>query len=111
MAGFNLKLWVAIDFTSSNNDQIPKLHSVNWQDKNYYTEAIYSVCQIMEQYDTDEDNRFPTYGFGGCPKYLGKPNNLKVDHCFRLGDKEAKNDCLGSAVNIVHTYRRRLQEN
>ena len=55
---------IAIDFTGSNRDiKDPySLHTLNFQNNQYF-QAINSIGKILEQYD--QDQQFPTYGFGG----------------------------------------------
>ena len=55
---------VAIDFTGSNgNPEHPtSLHYTGGYKPNQYVQAIQSVGEIIQDYDTDK--LFPVYGFG-----------------------------------------------
>ena len=79
MNGLELSLLVAVDFTLSNKDPSdPKsLHYFDLS-KNQYLQAIMSVGQILENYDTDKN--FPVLGFGGRVPFLLD----KTSHCFAL---------------------------
>ena len=61
--GCELNLAIAVDFTLSNGD--PKssdsLHTSNLR-KNEYYQALKSVGDILQYYDTDKE--FPCFGFG-----------------------------------------------
>jgi len=72
-------LAVAIDFTASNGapSTSESLHYLG--SHNQYEQAINSVGQILEPYDYDK--KFPTFGFGGCPRFMGVNSTL---HCFPL---------------------------
>ncbi|KAI9105421.1 Copine-domain-containing protein [Phlyctochytrium arcticum] len=76
--GTQLGLDVAIDFTASNgNPSDPNsLHYRNSARLNHYQEAILSVGNILQEYDTDK--QFPVYGFGA------RFPNGTVSHCFNL---------------------------
>jgi hypothetical protein len=80
MGGCEIGVHVAIDFTLSNGKQTDP-NSLHYFDprngQNKYTQAITSVCSILENYDAD--GMFPVYGFGGL-----LPDASKVSHCFAL---------------------------
>lgn len=77
--GLNISLSVAIDFTGSNGDPtLPSsLHYVDpsGQQLNEYQQAIRSVGNIIEEYNTDKI--FGVFGFGA--KIGGE-----VSHCFSV---------------------------
>jgi hypothetical protein len=77
MGGCEISLVVAIDFTSSNlNPRYPSsLHFLNPQGFNDYEKALFSVGEILLNYDSDK--QVPVYGFGG------KINRM-TNHCFPL---------------------------
>ncbi|ROT71173.1 copine-8 [Penaeus vannamei] len=90
--GMEINAFIGIDFTASNgNPQTPQsLHFVNPTAPNQYAQAIQSVGQIIEDYDTDK--HFPVLGFGARmpPDYTqvsheffvnGDPSN---PYCFRV---------------------------
>lgn len=80
MGGCEIGVHIAIDFTFSNSPpKDPKsLHYLNPSTmRNMYTDAIYEVVGILQNYDADQ--MFPVYGFGA--KITGNPNK---SHCFAL---------------------------
>ncbi|KAF0028293.1 hypothetical protein F2P81_019380 [Scophthalmus maximus] len=64
MGGCQINFTVAIDFTGSNGD--PKspqsLHYISPQGVNEYLSAIWSVGNVIQDYDSDK--MFPAFGFG-----------------------------------------------
>ena len=83
MGGCELSLIVAIDFTGSNGDpRSPQsLHYIDPTGSrlNQYQDAILSVGNIVEPYDSDK--KFPVYGFGArCRQQNGEYS--PVQHCF-----------------------------
>lgn len=77
--GLEMSLLIGIDYTLSNKEPSDP-ESLHYFDlsKNQYLNAITSVGQILENYDSDK--RFSVYGFGGkIPGLLDKPS-----HCFAL---------------------------
>jgi hypothetical protein len=77
--GLQLALTIAIDFTLSNGEpgNPSSLHYYD-QSANQYLNAIRSVGEILENYDSDK--MFPVFGFGGrVPMVLDK-----ASHCFAL---------------------------
>ena len=69
MGGCEVKLSVAVDLTSSNEDKkiYPKgsLHQTENIEQNHYYQAIKIIAENLENYDSDK--RIPLYGFGGIP--------------------------------------------
>lgn len=80
--GLELNMIVAIDFTGSNG--VPKfptsLHHMNPNKPNQYQMAIFSVAQILMNYDSNK--RIPAFGFGAKTKFGGSLS--PVSHCFVL---------------------------
>merc|ERR1719454_437271 len=68
---------VGIDFTASNLDPANpnSLHFNHGSNPNQYVQAIRSVGDIVQDYDTDK--MFPVYGFGARI-----PPNGQVSHMF-----------------------------
>ncbi len=77
--GLQLSLNIAVDFTLSNKDPTDPT-SLHYFDlaHNQYLQAITSVGQILENYDSDK--RFTLLGFGARVPYLLD----KTSHCFAL---------------------------
>ncbi|KAI7827632.1 Copine-domain-containing protein [Gamsiella multidivaricata] len=75
--GGTIGLCVAVDFTASNGpyNKPGSLHFRSPNGENGYTQAIRSVGNILQCYDTDK--KFPVYGFGGSI-------NGQVSHAFPL---------------------------
>jgi len=89
LGGCEVSAIVAVDYTGSNGDpqQASSLHHISSQ-KNQYQQAIESVGEVIEPYDTDK--MFPVLGFGA---YTLLPNNKwsnSVDHCFTVGGGEVQ---------------------
>ncbi len=77
--GLEIALLIAVDFTLSNKDPSDP-SSLHYFDlyKNQYLQAITSVGQILENYDSDK--QFPILGFGAKVPFLLD----KTSHCFAL---------------------------
>ncbi|OMJ95503.1 hypothetical protein SteCoe_1100 [Stentor coeruleus] len=75
--GCQINLMIGIDFTGSNGNQIlpNSLHYINKKSFNDYQKALYSVSEILLQYDTDK--LVPLYGYGA-------EINGALSHCFPL---------------------------
>ena len=60
---------LAIDFTGSNGNPKSKdsLHYIKPNKFNSYQEALYSICDILLNYDYD--GLVDCYGFGAFPKF------------------------------------------
>ncbi len=83
-SGWTISLSAAIDFTASNGEaHDPRSLHYNGGfasgQLNAYEAAILQVGQIVEEYDFDK--RFPVWGFGGIPRFMGA---TAVSHCFPL---------------------------
>ena len=77
--GCEIQLSVAIDFTLSNGHPKEKdsLHYIDTE-KNEYLNAIQSVGNILQYYDSDK--QIPVLGFGAT-----LPHSMnKASHCFAL---------------------------
>jgi len=63
--GCEINLAIGIDFTLSNGDPNHEPDSLHNKDlkKNQYYQALKSVGDILQFYDTDK--QFPCFGFGG----------------------------------------------
>lgn len=107
MGGCEIGVHIAIDFTLSNGQpstpgSLHYLHPSTM--RNQYTDAIYSICNILQNYDHDQ--MFPVYGFGG--RIAGK-----LSHCFALNGNIFQPECSKTegvlkayydAVNKVELY-------
>jgi len=93
--GEQLSVIVAIDFTGSNGhpSRPESLHArhLNGQ-QNQYQKAINAVCQILLNYDYDQ--QVPVYGFGGKPRFPNMPSNI-VSHCFPCTGNPNQTEVLG----------------
>lgn len=103
-SGWGISLAVAIDYTASNGDpaRADSLHFMG--PNNQYTAALSQVGPIIEPYDSDR--MFPTFGFGGVPRYMGMG---AVSHCFALNGNPAQPD-IHSFANVVNTYTQTISQ-
>uniref|UniRef100_A0A671TFP3 Copine-3 n=1 Tax=Sinocyclocheilus anshuiensis TaxID=1608454 RepID=A0A671TFP3_9TELE len=92
-------LKVGIDFTGSNGDprSPDSLHYLSPNGVNQYLSAIWSVGQVVQDYDTDK--LFPAFGFGAQV-----PPNFQVSHEFPLNFNAKSPYCQG-VQGIVDAYR------
>ncbi|XP_053198031.1 copine-3 isoform X1 [Scomber japonicus] len=99
MGGCQLNFTVAIDFTGSNGD--PKspqsLHYISPQGVNEYLSAIWSVGNVIQDYDSDK--MFPAFGFGAQI-----PPTWQVSHEFPLNFNPSNPFCAG-VEGVVEAYR------
>uniref|UniRef100_A0A671Z1V1 Copine-3 n=1 Tax=Sparus aurata TaxID=8175 RepID=A0A671Z1V1_SPAAU len=99
MGGCQINFTVAIDFTGSNGD--PKspqsLHYISPQGVNEYLSAIWSVGNVIQDYDSDK--MFPAFGFGAQI-----PPTWQVSHEFPLNFNPANPFCAG-VEGVVDAYR------
>jgi hypothetical protein len=92
--GCEIGLTVAIDFTGSNGDPRTKgsLHYIDPSGTtlNEYEQAIISVGQILENYDSDK--HYPVYGFGARIRKADGQFDATANHCFPIygGGMEVK---------------------
>ncbi|KAJ8259575.1 hypothetical protein GJAV_G00171010 [Gymnothorax javanicus] len=99
MGGCQINFTVGIDFTGSNGDpRSPEsLHYLSPDGLNQYLSAIWSVGQVVQDYDTDK--LFPAFGFGAQI-----PPDFKVSHEFALNFNPSSPYCQG-VQGIVEAYR------
>ncbi|KAM6971403.1 copine-3 isoform 1-T2 [Tautogolabrus adspersus] len=99
MGGCQINFTVAIDFTGSNGD--PKspqsLHYISPQGVNEYLSAIWSVGNVVQDYDSDK--MFPAFGFGAQI-----PPQWQVSHQFPLNFNASNPFCAG-VEGVVEAYR------
>uniref|UniRef100_H3BHP9 Copine-3 n=1 Tax=Latimeria chalumnae TaxID=7897 RepID=H3BHP9_LATCH len=99
MGGCQINFTVGIDFTGSNGD--PKspdsLHFISPDGKNEYLFAMWSVGNVVQDYDTDK--LFPAFGFGAQV-----PPNWQVAHNFALNFNPSNPYCQG-VQGIIDAYR------
>ncbi|MBN3325149.1 FR1L4 protein, partial [Atractosteus spatula] len=99
MGGCQINFTVGIDFTGSNGDprSPDSLHYMSPNGLNQYLSAIWSVGQVIQDYDTDK--LFPAFGFGAQV-----PPNFQVSHEFALNFNPSNPYCQG-IQGIVEAYR------
>ncbi|XP_020778827.2 copine-3-like isoform X1 [Boleophthalmus pectinirostris] len=99
MGGCQINFTVAVDFTGSNGDpRSPNsLHYISPQGVNEYLSAIWSVGNVIQDYDSDK--MFPAFGFGAQI-----PPSWQVSHEFPLNFNPANPFCAG-VEGIVEAYR------
>uniref|UniRef100_A0A671TCX7 Copine-3 n=1 Tax=Sinocyclocheilus anshuiensis TaxID=1608454 RepID=A0A671TCX7_9TELE len=99
MGGCQINFTVGIDFTGSNGDprSPDSLHYLSPNGVNQYLSAIWSVGQVVQDYDTDK--LFPAFGFGAQV-----PPNFQVSHEFPLNFNAKSPYCQG-VQGIVDAYR------
>uniref|UniRef100_A0A8C9TZG2 Copine-3 n=2 Tax=Scleropages formosus TaxID=113540 RepID=A0A8C9TZG2_SCLFO len=99
MGGCQINFTVGIDFTGSNGDprSPDSLHYMNPNGMNQYLTALWSVGQVVQDYDSDK--LFPAFGFGAQI-----PPNFQVSHEFPLNFNPNSPYCQG-IQGIVEAYR------
>ncbi|XP_047424439.1 copine-3-like isoform X1 [Mugil cephalus] len=99
MGGCQINFTVAIDFTGSNGDpRSPQsLHYISPQGVNEYLSAIWSVGNVIQDYDSDK--MFPAFGFGAQI-----PPTWQVSHEFPLNFNPSSPFCAG-IEGVVEAYR------
>ncbi|XP_068604066.1 copine-3-like isoform X2 [Brachionichthys hirsutus] len=99
MGGCQINFTVAVDFTGSNGDpRSPQsLHYISPQGVNEYLSAIWSVGNVVQDYDSDK--MFPAFGFGAQV-----PPTWQVSHEFPLNFNPANPFCAG-VEGVVEAYR------
>nr|XP_015220553.1 PREDICTED: copine-1 isoform X3 [Lepisosteus oculatus]XP_015220554.1 PREDICTED: copine-1 isoform X3 [Lepisosteus oculatus]XP_015220555.1 PREDICTED: copine-1 isoform X3 [Lepisosteus oculatus] len=99
MGGCQINFTVGIDFTGSNGDprSPDSLHYMSPNGLNQYLSAIWSVGQVIQDYDADK--LFPAFGFGAQV-----PPNFQVSHEFALNFNPSNPYCQG-IQGIVEAYR------
>ncbi|XP_034020403.1 copine-1 [Thalassophryne amazonica] len=100
MAGCQINFTVGIDFTGSNGDpRLPSsLHYMSPDGLNQYLNALWSVGQVVQDYDTDK--LFPAFGFGAKLP----PDYQAAHHEFALNFNPTNPYCQG-VQGIVEAYR------
>jgi len=102
--GCEICLTAAVDYTQSNGDiDLPgSLHKQAPNSYNDYEKALFSVGEILLNYDSDK--LVPFFGFGG--KIRGQ-----ISHCFAINGNEANSEVYGlegmmaaykESFNFVH---------
>uniref|UniRef100_A0A669BFE9 Copine-3 n=1 Tax=Oreochromis niloticus TaxID=8128 RepID=A0A669BFE9_ORENI len=99
MGGCQINFTVAVDFTGSNGDpRSPQsLHYISPQGVNEYLTAIWSVGNVIQDYDSDK--MFPAFGFGAQI-----PPTWQVSHEFPLNFNPSNPFCAG-VEGVVEAYR------
>ncbi|KAJ7331873.1 hypothetical protein JRQ81_014053 [Phrynocephalus forsythii] len=104
MGGCQINFTVGIDFTGSNGD--PKspdsLHYISPNGINEYLTAIWTVGNVIQDYDSDK--LFPAFGFGAQV-----PPDWQVSHEFALNFNPTNPYCQG-IQGIVDAYRQALPQ-
>ncbi|XP_068170435.1 copine-1 [Antennarius striatus] len=100
MGGCQINFTVGIDFTGSNGDpRSPNsLHYMSPDGLNQYLLALWSVGQVVQDYDTDKF--FPAFGFGAKLP----PDYQAANHEFALNFNPTNPHCQG-IQGIVEAYR------
>uniref|UniRef100_UPI003AAA287D copine-1 n=1 Tax=Centroberyx gerrardi TaxID=166262 RepID=UPI003AAA287D len=100
MGGCQINFTVGIDFTGSNGDpRSPNsLHYMSPDGLNQYLSALWSVGQVVQDYDTDKF--FPAFGFGAKLP----PDFQAAHHEFALNFNPSNPNCQG-IQGIVEAYR------
>uniref|UniRef100_A0A3P8TZN1 Copine-3 n=2 Tax=Amphiprion percula TaxID=161767 RepID=A0A3P8TZN1_AMPPE len=100
MGGCQINFTVGIDFTGSNGDpRSPNsLHYMSPDGLNQYLSALWSVGQVVQDYDTDK--LFPAFGFGAKLP----PDYQAAHHEFALNFNPTNPYCQG-IQGIVEAYR------
>lgn len=102
-SGWAISMSVAIDFTASNGEindpsSLHYINPMNLAQMNSYEQAILHVGTILEPYDSDR--RFPVFGFGAIPRFMGLND---ISHCFHLNGLE--NPEVEGVAGILQAYR------
>ncbi|KAM9859836.1 copine-1 isoform 2-T3 [Aulostomus maculatus] len=100
MGGCQINFTVGIDFTGSNGDpRSPNsLHFMSSDGMNQYLSALWSVGQVVQDYDTDK--LFPAFGFGAKLP----PDYQAAHHEFALNFNPTSPYCQG-IQGVVEAYR------
>uniref|UniRef100_A0A3B3BQ44 Copine I n=1 Tax=Oryzias melastigma TaxID=30732 RepID=A0A3B3BQ44_ORYME len=94
MGGCQINFTVGIDFTGSNGDpRSPEsLHYLSPDGLNQYLSALWSVGQVVQDYDTDK--LFPAFGFGAKLP----PDYQVTHHEFALNFNPTNPYCQGTCT-------------
>ncbi|CAG8775238.1 24830_t:CDS:1 [Dentiscutata erythropus] len=100
--GLEIRLSIAIDFTSSNRHYIygVDLHDIS-SDETNYGRIIRFIGSVLESYSTD--GQIPVYGFGG--KFYGSG---EVSHNFPLNQKNHQPEVFGIS-GVLEIYKKALE--
>ncbi|XP_077582001.1 copine-1 isoform X2 [Stigmatopora nigra] len=103
MGGCQINFTVGVDFTGSNGDpRSPEsLHYLSPDGLNQYLSALWSVGQVIQDYDTDK--LFPAFGFGAKLP----PDYQAAHHQFALNFNPTSPYCQG-IEGMVEAYRMAL---
>uniref|UniRef100_A0A3B5QEN1 Copine-3 n=1 Tax=Xiphophorus maculatus TaxID=8083 RepID=A0A3B5QEN1_XIPMA len=101
MGGCQINFTVGIDFTGSNGDpRSPNsLHYMSPDGLNQYLSALWSVGQVVQDYDTDK--LFPAFGFGAKLP----PDFQAAHHEFALNFNPTNPYCQGKVTQMQHKAR------
>ncbi|CAM9798021.1 unnamed protein product [Lampetra planeri] len=99
MGGCQINFTVGIDFTGSNGDprSPDSLHFLSPSGVNEYLTALWSIGNVIQDYDSDK--LFPAFGFGAQI-----PPSWQVSHEFPLNFNPANPYCNG-VQGIVDMYK------
>ncbi|CAG9321491.1 unnamed protein product [Blepharisma stoltei] len=99
--GCQISLMIAVDFTSSNGDPnlSSSLHYLNPRISNQYEQALFSVADILLNYDSDK--LVPIYGFGA-------EINRRVSHCFHMNSDPQDPNVYG-LEGVMNAYKTSLR--
>ncbi|KAJ4940714.1 hypothetical protein JOQ06_027009 [Pogonophryne albipinna] len=105
LGGCQINFTVGVDFTGSNGDpRTPNsLHYMSQDGLNQYLSALWSVGNVVQDYDTDK--LFPAFGFGAKLP----PDYQSANHEFALNFNPANPFCQG-VQGIVEAYRMALPQ-
>ncbi|XP_031728182.1 copine-3-like isoform X2 [Anarrhichthys ocellatus] len=104
MGGCQINFTIAIDFTGSNgNPSSPQsLHYINPGGYNEYLAAIWTVGNVIQDYDSDK--MFPAFGFGAQI-----PPSWQVSHEFPINFNPSDPFCAG-IEGVVQAYQKCLPQ-
>lgn len=104
MGGCQINFTVGIDFTGSNGDPSSpdSLHYLSPNGVNEYLTALWTVGNVIQDYDSDK--LFPAFGFGAQV-----PPDWQVSHEFALNFNPSSPYCAG-IQGIVDAYRQALPQ-
>lgn len=103
--GCDINLSIAIDFTASNGppNQSDSLHYMGNMQGNQYYNALSSVGNILQYYDSDKE--IPLYGFGASIN----PVANRASHCFALNGNIFEPECNG-LEGVLDSYKNAIQK-
>lgn len=104
MGGCDIQVHVALDFTLSNkqrNDPT-SLHFIPPTRTNQYTDALFHVLSILQNYDSDK--LYPAFGFGAkLPNGRNTRDQSSCSHCFALNGNIFEPECSG-VEGVLNAY-------